>query len=72
MLYQKSFQARIEDAGKVFAATVEKLKTIQADIDAKTEKNREQMDGLAAENRELEKLRTRTARQIEEIGKFMR
>lgn len=71
MLFRKSFQTKIDGANRVFTATVEKLKNIQADITARVEKNHAKVQKLANENVELESMKTKAGRQIEEISKFI-
>lgn len=39
MLFRKSFQTQINGANRVFTATIDKLKNIQADINARTKKS---------------------------------
>lgn len=71
MLFRKSFQTKIDGANRVFTETVEKLKNIQADITAKVEKNHARVQKLTSENEELESMKTKAGRQIEEISKFI-
>lgn len=71
MLFRKSFQTKIDGANRVFTATVEKLKNIQTDITAKVEKNHARVQKLTSENEELESMKTKAGRQIEEISKFI-
>lgn len=71
MLFRKSFQTKIDGANRVFTATVEKLKNIQVDITTKIEKNHAKVQKLANENMELESMKTKTKRQIEDISKFI-
>lgn len=71
MLFRKSFQTKIDGANRVFTATVEKLKNIQADIIVKIEKNCTMVQKLTDENVELESMKAKTGRQIEEISKFI-
>lgn len=71
MLFRKSFQTKIDGANRVFTATVEKLKNIQVDITTKIEKNHTKVQKLANENVELESMKTKAGRQIEEISKFI-
>lgn len=71
MLFRKSFQSKINGANRVFTATVEKLKNIQADITAKIEKNHAKVQKLIHENEELESMKTQARQQIEEISKFI-
>lgn len=71
MLFRKSFQTKIDGANRVFTETVEKLKNIQADITAKVEKNHARVQKLTSENEELESMKAKAGRQIEEISKFI-
>lgn len=71
MLFRKSFQTKIDGANRVFTATVEKLKNIQVDITTKIEKNHAKAQKLTNENAELESMKARAGRQIEEISKFI-
>lgn len=71
MLFRKSFQTKINGANRVFTATVEKLKNIQADITAKVEKNHAKVQKLSNENEELEDMKAKVEHQIEEISKFI-
>lgn len=71
MLFRKSFQTKIDGANRVFTETVEKLKNIQADITAKIEKNHARVQKLTNENEELESMKAKAGRQIEEISKFI-
>lgn len=71
MLFRKSFQTKIDCANRVFTATVEKLKNIQADVTAKVEKNHARVQKLTSENEELESMKAKAGRQIEEISKFI-
>ncbi|MFQ6911309.1 MAG: hypothetical protein ACLUH6_05495 [Bacteroides faecis] len=71
MLFRKSFQTKIDGANRVFTATVEKLKNIQTDITAKVEKNHARVQKLTNENEELESMKAKAGRQIEEISKFI-
>ena len=71
MLFRKSFQTQINGANRVFTATVEKLKNIQADITARVEKNHAKVQKLTSENEELEDMKAKASRQIEEISKFI-
>ena len=68
MLFRKSFQTKIDG---VFTATVEKLKNVQVDITTKIEKNHAKVQKLTDENVELESMKTKTKRQIEDISKFI-
>ena len=71
MLFRKSFQTKIDGANRIFTATVEKLKNIQTDITAKVEKNHARVQKLTNENKELESMKAKAGRQIEEISKFI-
>lgn len=71
MLFRKSFQTQISGANRVFTATVEKLKNIQADITARIEKNHTKVQKLTSENEELEDMKAKAGRQIEDISKFI-
>lgn len=71
MLFRKSFQTKIDGANRVFTATVEKLKNIQADITTKVEKNHAKVQKLTSENEEMEGMKAKAGRQIEEISKFI-
>ncbi|MFQ7730648.1 MAG: hypothetical protein ACLRI9_08295 [Bacteroides fragilis] len=71
MLFRKSFQTKINGANRVFTETVEKLKNIQTDITAKVEKNHLRVQKLTSENEELESMKAKAGRQIEEISKFI-
>lgn len=71
MLFRKSFQTKIDGANRVFTETVEKLKNIQANITAKVEKNHARVQKLTSENEELESMKAKAGRQIEEISKFI-
>lgn len=71
MLFRKSFQTKIDGANRVFTATVEKLKNIQTDITARVEKNHTKVQKLTSENEELEDMKAKAGRQIEEISKFI-
>lgn len=71
MLFRKSFQTKIDGANRVFTATVEKLKNIQADITARVEKNHAKVQKLTSENEDLKNIKAKAGRQIEEISKFI-
>lgn len=71
MLFRKSFQTQINGANQVFTATVEKLKNIQADITTRVENNHAKVQKLTSENEELEDMKAKAGRQIEEISKFI-
>lgn len=70
-MLKKSFQSKIDGANRVFTATVEKLKNIQADITTKIEKNHAKVQKLTSENEELENIKAKAGRQIEEISKLI-
>lgn len=70
-MFTKSFQSRIEEANKVFVATVEKLRAIQEDIVSRITENENQMKQLSEENDDLVKMKSRTEKQISEIGRFI-
>lgn len=71
MLFRKSFQTKIDGTNRVFTATVEMLKYIQADIATKIEKNHAKIQKLTDESVELERMKAKAGRQIEEISKFI-
>lgn len=71
MLFRKSFKTKIESANRVFTTTIEKLRGIQADMTAQIDKNQVKMQKLADDNTELEAMKLKAARQIEEISKFI-
>lgn len=71
MLFRKSFQSKINDANRVFTATIEKLRGIQADMTAQIDKNQAKMQKLADDNSELETMKLKAARQVEEISKLI-
>ena len=71
MLFIKSYQTKLDGANRVFTETVEKLKNIQADITTKVEKNHAKVQKLTSENEELENIKAKAGRQIEEISKFI-
>ncbi len=70
-MFTKSFQSRIEEANKVFIATVEKLRAIQTDIVSRITENDNQMKQLSEENDSLVKMKSRTEKQISEMGRFI-
>lgn len=70
-MFRKSFQTQISGANRVFTATVEKLKNIQAGTTARVEKNHAKVQKLTSENEELEDMKAKAGRQIEEISKFI-
>lgn len=71
MFTDKSFQSRIEEANKVFSVAVEKLKSVQTDILARVSSNQSQIQKLTEENNELESMKNKTEKQIEEFSKFI-
>lgn len=71
MFTDKSFQSRIEEANKVFSVAVEKLKSVQTDILARTSSNQSQIQKLTEENSELDSMKAKTEKQIEEISRFI-
>ena len=71
MLFRKSFQTKIDGANRVFTATVEKLKNIQADISTKIKMNHLKIQKLTDESVELERMKAKAGRQIEEISKLV-
>ena len=71
MLFRKSFQPKIDGANRVFTATVEKLKNIQADISTKIKMNHVKIQKLTDESVELERMKAKAGRQIEEISKLV-
>lgn len=71
MFTDKSFQSRIEEANKVFSVAVEKLKSVQTDILARTSSNQSQIQKLTEENSELDSMNAKTGKQIEEFSKFI-
>lgn len=71
MLFRKSFQTKIDGTNRVFTATVEMLKYIQADIATKIEKNHAKIQKLTDESVELERMKAKAGQQIEEISKFI-
>jgi hypothetical protein len=71
MLFRKSFQTKIDGANRVFTATVEKLKNIQADISTKIKMNHVKIQKLTDESVELERMKAKAGRQIEEISKLV-
>lgn len=71
MFTDKSFQSRIEEANKVFSVAVEKLKSVQTDILARTSSNQSQIQKLTEENSELDSMNAKTGKQIEEISRFI-
>ena len=71
MFWKRSFKGKIENANRVFTATIEKLRGIQADMPAQIDKNQAKMQKLSDDNTELEAMKQKAARQIEEISKFI-
>lgn len=71
MLFRKSFKTKIESANRVFTATIEKLRGIQVDMTVQIDKNQAKMQKLADDNTELEAMKQKAIRQIEEISKFI-
>lgn len=71
MFTDKSFQSRIDEANKVFFSALEKLKTVQADILTRIGDNQSQIQKLNTENTELDSMKAKTEKQIEQIGKFV-
>lgn len=71
MLTKRTFQDRISDAGKIFTATVEKLKTVKAEIADKVATNNSSIAQLQSENAELQALSDGAEKQIEQISKFI-
>lgn len=69
MFWKKSFKGKIENANRVFSVTIEKLKNIQVDMTAKVDKNLAKIQKLTDENVELEAMKVKVGKQIEEIGK---
>ena len=57
MFWKRSFKGKIESANRVFTATIEK--------------NQAKMQKLSDDNTELEAMKQKAARQIEEISKFI-
>lgn len=70
MIWKKSFKGKIECANRVFTSTIEKLKHIQADMKVQIEKNQTKIQNIKDDNEELEGMKKKVTRQIEEIGKF--
>ena len=71
MLTKKSFQARIEDASKVFMATVEKLRSVRDEMTEQIGTNEVEIERLKQENSEISLLQAKTERQIDTIGQFL-
>lgn len=70
-MFAKSFQTRIEEANKVFVSAIEKLKSVHADITSQISDNTSQMEKLKEDNSSLDAMKSRTEKQIEEIGRFI-
>ncbi|MFR9543169.1 MAG: hypothetical protein SNH27_14080 [Rikenellaceae bacterium] len=71
MLTKKTFQEKIVDAQKVFTATIEKLKTVKAEIADKIATNNSSITQLQTENEELEELSSNATKQIDQISQFI-
>ena len=71
MLNKKTFQEKISDAQKVFTATIEKLKTVKAEIADKVATNNNSISQLQSENAELQTLSDNATKQIDQISKFI-
>lgn len=71
MLTKKTFQEKISDAQKVFTATIEKLKTVKAEIADKVATNNNSISQLQSENAELQTLSDNATKQIDQISKFI-
>lgn len=70
-MFTKSFQTRIEEANKVFVATLEKLKSVQTDIINQMGDNNSQITKLKEDNDNLDAMKSRTEKQIGEIEKII-
>ena len=70
-MFTKSFQTRIEEANKVFVSAIEKLKSVHADITSQISDNNSQMEKLKEDNASLDAMKSKTEKQIEEIGRFI-
>ena len=70
-MFSKSFQSKLTEANKVFTATIEKLKTVKAEIAEQMNSNNVGIEQLQQENSELESLASNATRQIEQIGKLL-
>lgn len=70
-MFTKSFQTRIEEANKVFITAIEKLKTVHADIIDQMADNNKQIEVLKEDNASLDQMKSKTEKQIEEIGRFI-
>lgn len=71
MLTKKTFQEKLAEANKVFTTTVEKLKTVKAEIADKITANNGSISQLQSENEELEILSSNATKQIEQISKLI-
>ena len=71
-MFTKSFQARIDEAAKVFVAALEKLKSVHSDINNQIADNDIRIRELGNDNSGLQSLKAKTEKQIEEIEKFIR
>ncbi|MFI3332190.1 MAG: hypothetical protein SNG69_05500 [Rikenellaceae bacterium] len=71
MLTKKTFQEKLAEANKVFTITVEKLKTVKAEIADKITANNGSISQLQSENEELEILSSNATKQIEQISKLI-
>lgn len=71
MLTKKTFQEKITDAQKVFAATVEKLKSVKAEIADKVATNNNSISQLQSENAELQTLSDNATKQLDQISQFI-
>ena len=71
MLSKKTFQAKIEEANKIFITTEEKLKTIQSEISTQKISNVSEIERLTQENEELDAMFDKTSRQREAIQKLI-
>lgn len=71
LFFKRTFQNKIEAANRILNSTIEKLKSIQADMVAQIEKNKAKIQSLESKNSELEEIRTKTEKQIGEISKFI-
>ena len=71
MLTKKTFQAMLDEANKIFTVTIDKLKTVKAEISDKITANNGSISQLQSENAELETLSSNASKQIEQISKFI-
>ena len=71
MLTKKTFQEKITDAQKVFTATVEKLKSVKAEIADKVATNNNSISQLQSENAELQTLSDNATKQLDQISQFI-